>query len=91
MVKAQPLKCTNTFQRGKSETEESAALVAPLQPHCALILGGQHRLCVQVCSVSCFTGCLQRCMGADTLDHSSASKGVVQVWKNPKSRVVMKE
>lgn len=41
MVKVQPLNCTNTFQRSKSEREESAALVAPLQPHCALVLGVQ--------------------------------------------------
>lgn len=44
MVKVQPLNCTNIFQRGKSETEESAALEAPLEPHCARAPGGQHRL-----------------------------------------------
>lgn len=34
MVKAQPLKCTNTFQRGKSETEDyfSGPTEAPLCP-----------------------------------------------------------
>lgn len=41
MVKVQPLNCTIAFQRGKSEAEESAALVAP---HCALVMGRQHRL-----------------------------------------------
>lgn len=66
MVKAQPLKCTNTFQRGKSETEESAALVAPLQPHCALIPGGSTG------SVSRYALCpasLGVCRGAWGLTH----------------------
>ena len=92
MVKVQPLNCTNSFHRGKSETEAAAASGGTAAVSLCPAGLGRAPQAPQVCSCALpYRVVSEMHRGWHTGLLLSIQKCCARVWKKKKSRLVMKE